>query len=263
MKRIIPLMIALVAATVLGQQAFSPSTQASTQPATSPLVQSTTSALHAIGPTSAPDRSRSRSEYSRSRRFEADTKPTSGPQGVVIPPPKPLSGDYAILTERSMFVKGVFRYAPPGENARRPYRPTTASTQSTSIESPESNLVLTGIVKQDNEYVAMVENYTNSQIYTLHSGEAIASGKIGPMTLSDTANYMDYIAGGRTTRVSVGRTLLNGDPPATRPFAAGSTVAADSTSPAGSSSGVGALAPPSDSLIERLKKKREAEMAGK
>jgi len=262
MKRIIPLVIALAAATVLAQQAFSPSTQSSTKPATSPLVQSTTSSTQqAVGPTSSSERPRSRSEYSRSQRFEADTKPSSGSQGVVIPPPKPLSSDYAILTERSMFVKGMFRYPTPGDRgSRESRRSTTMTTQSAYVEPPESNLVLTGVIKQDNEFVAMVDN---SQIYTLHSGEAIASGKIGSMMLSSTANYADYIAGGRTTHVLVGRTLLNGDPPATRPFAAGSTVAADSSLPAGSSSGVGALAPPSDSLIERLKKKREAEMAGK
>src|ERR1700733_11031201 len=106
MKRIIPLVIVLVTVGVLAQQALSPSTQASTQPATSRLVQATTSSTQpvAVGPTSSSDRYRSRSEYSRSRRYEADTKPSSGSQAVSVPPPKPLSSEYAILTERSMFV---------------------------------------------------------------------------------------------------------------------------------------------------------------
>jgi hypothetical protein len=259
MKRIIPLLIVLVTVGVLAQQTFSPSTEASTKPATSPIVQSTTSALRTVGPTSAPENYRSRSEFSRSRRFEADTRPSSGPQAVLIPPPKPLSSDYAILTERSMFVKGVFRYAPPGDGRIR-HNPTTVTTQSTFVEPPESSLVFNGAAQVDTGFVALIENYSSGEIRYLHSGDAIASGKVGAMSL----NFMDYIAGGHSTHVTIGKTLLGGDPPATRPFAAGSTVAPDSTSSSvGSSSGVSALAPPSDSLIERLKKRREAENAGK
>ena len=272
MKRIIPLAVVLVAAvTVLAQQAFSPATQSTTAPvattAAAPAAAAarmaattgpfSTSRFATTGNSNDSNRSQYDSSY-RSRRYEAATTRSSrSAHAMLIPSPKPLGSEYSVLSQRSMFVKGMFRYIRRGTSDTLPSDPRSTTTYS---DPPEANLVFNAVVKEDTGVVAFVENYSTSQIRELHKGDAIANGKVGDITL----NYMDYITGTKATRVAMGRTLLGGDPPATRPFAAGSTVAADSgSSSSGGSSSIGTLAPPTDALIERLKKRREAENVGK
>jgi hypothetical protein len=277
MKRMIPLLVVLaVAVTVLAEQALSPATQSATAPVTTTAPAIENAAAGAAPATAAATSGRSstsryasthnssdsyRSRYDssgRSRKYEASTTRSSGSvQAMLIPAPRALGSEYSILAQRSMFVKGMFRYTGEKERTHREYAGPT-----TTISDPlENNLVFNAVVKDDTGIAAFVENYLTTQIRELHKGDAIANGKIGDVTL----NYLDYVTAGKTTRVAMGRTLFNGDPPATRPFAAGSTAAADSgsSSSSGGSSSIGTLAPPTDALIEKLKKRREAENVGK
>jgi hypothetical protein len=168
---------------------------------------------------------------------------------------------YALLESRSIFYHGKLPL--PGE--RSSYGgPTTRTYQSTTSfgPPPERSLVFEGATDFDNEYVSFIEDFTSGKVQILHTGDPIANGKVGIITL----NSMDYInKSGKTTHVALGKNLEGTDPPTTQP----SYIAASSTPGSTVGSTVGSTAtpqtassPPSASLeatLARLRAKRAAE----
>lgn len=215
-------------------------------PATQPA--SATATTH---PTAAPTTQFSR-EYSR-REDRYSSRSSNG-----YPVQRLRDTPYSLLESRSIFYKGRL----PTYDPNRTYTQTAPTTNRTTDYGPppERSLVFRGATDFDNDYFAFVENFNNGQIQTLQTGDPIANGKVGMITL----NSLDYInKSGKTTHVLLGKTLEGLDPPTTQP----SYIAASPTPTPGSTLGSTATPPtpsaPSSASIEatlaRLRAKRAAE----
>jgi hypothetical protein len=178
--------------------------------------------------------------------------PTTGPAGRS----KTLPKDYAVLTTRSIFMKGRVPTPIPGGGVTAP--PTTQI----SAGRPEHKIVFVGVTETDGTASAMFEDTGAGKIISCKRNDPIASGKVTEITL-DT---ITYTADGKGSKILVGQTLDAGDgppvsarativdngngPPTTGPTAGGSGV---------SSSGGGSGASEND-VLERLKAKRRQEL---
>jgi hypothetical protein len=113
---------------------------------------------------------------------------------------------------------------------------------------PEASLVFSGATLTEREIVALIEDTSAGKIKTVRVGDALASGKVGALTLITLA----YDAGGKVTEVKIGQNLDG--VAVTMP----TTQAVDSSS-ATSSPGLSGGA---NEMLEKLKQKRLRELGG-
>jgi len=186
--------------------------------------------------------------------------------------------DYRLLTDRNIFDR----------NRRAPRPPRTDNAPRLLPPDPDSGIVLTGIAKSADRYVAFFERPSGATA-RVGAGEAIGKGKIKALTL----NSVQYEREGVVRTVPVGHSLL-GDPrtrpkvlrgPTTMPATSGpgsEIASADNTAagpttepaepseatPAGPSETTPAAGPSGSSgnqsiadLIEQMRRRRERELS--
>lgn len=157
----------------------------------------------------------------------ADTKAPAAD----APDAAPASGwaRYQVLTERNMFLK----------NRARP-RVFEAKQEEMGPPAPkvETDVVLSGIVEKDGQLAAFLENSRSGTVRLVRKDDEVGGGKIGAITISG----IEYISNGATRTVTVGMTLEGG------------SIANLGTAKTGSGSAE------TDSVLERMRKKRQEEM---
>jgi hypothetical protein len=221
---------------------------ATTGPATVPTSAPTT--LAATGPTTGPTAGFARPRFDpRDSRFSRPAPPA--PLARVVPIPKPLPVDYAVLSSRSFFVHGrMLEERGPRDNGPGDQGPD-GSPRFPTPSRPEKNLLFNGSTRADGDWVALIEDTAAAKIIKVNVGDNLAQGKVSAITLTT----LDYDAAGKTVRISLGQNL-DGEAIAgstTRPSDAGAT---SGPAPAGSGG------PPLD-ILERMRQKRAAELGGK
>ena len=104
---------------------------------------------------------------------------------------------FRIVVERNMFSR---QRGPRVERTRRqvPVAPPAPD--------PESYVVLKGIVQQDGEFIAFLEDTQSGQIRRVREGDSVVRGKIKTLTLDS----IEYESGDRTVTVTMGLNLQGG-----------------------------------------------------
>ena len=149
--------------------------------------------------------------------------PTTAPTPLIRPAGS-FSQEYQLLTRRNIF-----------DQNRRYVSPTLVQVQTPGQET----LTLTGLVLENGQYAAFIEDSRGAATTKYHVGDTVDGGKI-------TAAGMDYImftAGTRTIRVDLGRTLAGTSP---------TTTTSATTVPVG----------PGGDMLERLRQRRLLELQG-
>lgn len=259
---------ASVAATAPAAPVTFPSTVA-TSPDTMPATQASTAPTTSIAPTTAFATTAPSTQpvatalYPSRTRFGGDYSPppstfvsqsTGGPDLTS----KPYPTRYSAVLTRSIFIKGTQRVIDPG--APRPFNSVdprnSGSGTSPSPYSPEGILVFNGASDVDGQLVAFVENTGMNRITRYHAGDLVgqgAQGKIAAITLDS----IDYQVGLRTIHVMLGQNLNGQDVQVltTQPVVTGSTTPTTGPSSPDGSGGGG-----TDSILERLRKRRMQEL---
>ena len=101
---------------------------------------------------------------------------------------------FRIVVERNMFSR---QRGPRVERTRRqvPVAPPAPD--------PESYVVLKGIVQQDGEFIAFLEDTQSGQIRRVRQGDSVVRGRIKSLTLDS----IEYESGDRTVTVTMGLNL--------------------------------------------------------
>jgi hypothetical protein len=144
----------------------------------------------------------------------------------------PLPTDLAILTQRSIFIKGYQRVDDT--------MPLLPGTTLPVIAGTEQSLIFNGATDADGQFQAFLEDSASGQVAIVHVGQTIAEGIVSGISL----HALSYAAHGRVVEVAIGHNLEGGVSPlsATRPIEVGPTSA-----PAGM-----------DDIIRRLKAKHDS-----
>lgn len=159
---------------------------------------------------------------------------------------------YAVLTEQNIFVKDR-------RTLRRNDRPSGERPAMTELqrlkETPEAKYVLTGVVFEDGEYRAFVEDTNASKVLRMSVGEPIARGKITEIDIDTIA----YESSGKTTIINVGTTLTG------IPYSAFTATPGATPAPAGAAPSTPLPDPnnPNLTIEERMKLRRAAELTPK
>lgn len=215
----------------------------STAPATAPVA--TTS------PTTAPTTS------PVATTAPADTQPAPQPS-IAVATSRILPREYSILAERSIFQKGshVTRVV---ERSRSQPGPSVAAPAPAKAAAMEDSLVFEGATESGDHFLALVEDRTTSKALMFQVGDAIARGRIAAITL-DT---LDYVATGNVVHVQVGQNLRGETmSPATSDAVAstGSTTAPSTGAPGDGSAAAPGGSGGSNDIVERLRRRRQAEL---
>ncbi|MHC4430244.1 MAG: hypothetical protein ACYTBS_00255 [Planctomycetota bacterium] len=123
---------------------------------------------------------------------------TIGPEEGARPVGSSDSWDaFKIVLERNMFSR---RRGPRVQRTSRqvPVAPPAPD--------PESYVVLKGIVQQDGEFIAFLEDTQSGQIRRVRQGDSVVRGKIKALTLDS----IEYEFGDRTVTVTMGSNLQGG-----------------------------------------------------
>ncbi len=156
--------------------------------------------------------------------------------------PHAMDENYAVLTRRSIFIKGIqsvriFTTSPTTDRA----------TSTAPTVDPDASLVFNGVTRTDESIVAFIEDTTTSTVRVVHVGDAVGHGTISAITIDS----LQYESRGRTTTVRIGQSLLAMDRTATATQPTASTDAAPT-------------APAAISDVEaRLRRRRLEELRGK
>ncbi len=100
---------------------------------------------------------------------------------------------YRVLVERNMFLR----------NRRPPRPPGQSGGQTVVVRDSDRDIILTGISRRDDEYVAFFENTATGLTRRIRTGQAVGKGKIGSITLDG----VEYERDGAVTQIEVGRSL--------------------------------------------------------
>lgn len=152
--------------------------------------------------------------------------------------------DYSILETRNIFLRDR---SVPRQRVQTPAAPRPAPPR------PERDIVLTGVVRRDGEYVAFFENRRTGETSRLQVGDPLLQGRIAGIAL----DHVMYETDSRSAQVGLGMDLDG----------AASSAAASATAPTpASTAGAGTPAAPSAtpedraSVLERLRQRRQQEM---
>ena len=181
------------------------------------------------------------------------TAPLSTPDKVISAreAPKTMPDKYQILLQRSLFSRERIRTA----SVSRPSNITPTPPR----HNPSS--VFTGVVKDENEYTAFLENSRTGKATLVRVGQVLPEGTVVQITLD--ALFLRLADQSEPRRIDLGRTLSGETatsatsattPPTSTDTATTSTAEATTTPAAGEAA---------MSSIERLKLRRKKEMEGK
>jgi hypothetical protein len=112
------------------------------------------------------------------------------------PPREGYRDRYGVLSERNIFLRDRGR--------RRRWEPTSQPAYGT--RPAEDSYVLRGVVFEDDQFHAYVENLSGYSVLKLGVGDTVASGKIAQIEI----NAIEYELSGRRTRIEIGQTLTGG-----------------------------------------------------
>jgi hypothetical protein len=155
----------------------------------------------------------------------ADDEPTPAAEG-------PTWERYEILVERNIFSRERGR---PDPVVRR---------EQPAAPPPERFLLLTGVVKQGEEWTAFLEDARTGSIKKLHVGDPVLGGRVAAITMDS----IDYEKDGGVARVAMGGNLEGGSSTRSSGPATSSTTSAPTRA-----------AEPSD-ILERLRQRRQREL---
>jgi len=180
-------------------------------------------------------------------------EPNAAPQPVERRPPRRVVQDqrwtqYEIVTQRNMFSRQRVPLRVQTERAEE--RPRT-------IPNPESYLLLKGIVQEDNQFIAFVEDKQSGNVLRLRQGDQVARGTIKSLNNLDGLEYQFQ---DKTVSVSLGFDLEGGHGAVTAGDLA-SFVPTTAPATSGTPAGTPAL-PAADEaeILKRLMEQRKQQM---
>ena len=195
------------------------------------------------------------------RSFSPTTSYSATPGGPDLTP-KPYPRQYSAMLSRSIFIKGrqgvTDRHIDPNSLPPRGFNTGFVNPPVASSSGTEAYLVLTGASDANGQLVAFIENTGMNQIARYHVGDLVGQGAAGKVA-AITLDSIDYAVGPRVTHVNLGQNLNGQDVQiiTTQPVAAGMTP---TTGPSGTTQPGGAEQSGTDSIIERLRKRRMQEL---
>ena len=135
-------------------------------------------------------------ESANYRYFE---EPTSRRYGNEQPGPKTSWDVYKIIVERNMFSR---------QRRSRTNRPRIQRQVPVAppAPDPESYVVLKGVVQEDGEFIAFLEDTQSGQILRVRQGDSVVRGRITSLTLDS----IEYEFEDKTTIVTMGLNLQGG-----------------------------------------------------
>jgi hypothetical protein len=123
----------------------------------------------------------------------AEGATTSWPQSR--PSSESYRDRYGVVSERSIFLKERGRPA----SSRSEHR----DHRDSSPRRAEDSFILTGIVFEDGEFRAYLENTDNSSVFKLRVGEPVARGVVTQIQIDG----LEYQSGSQRTWIEIGRRL--------------------------------------------------------
>ena len=154
--------------------------------------------------------------------------------------------EYRVIAEQNIYLKDRRQATrPPGRFASilRPEPPPP---------SPEENIVLTGIVRHGDEYVAFFEDRRSGATLRVRRGQVLLGGSVGTISL----DFVEYIRSGQVARIDIGENLAKrASGPAAAPTVAQQTEGETAVAPARP-----AASGDEASILEMLRKRRQQEM---
>ncbi len=173
------------------------------------------------------------------------TQPTTqaaaatAPVVEATPAPRSFSDRYGMLGERSIFLKE--RRRPRDDNDRTP------STSPAIVLTPEQQYILRGVVLENADLRAYLENIRTGEVTRVAPGANVARGQV----MAIEADAIQFAYDGTTTWVEVGQDMTGGK-------AANVSGAVVTTAPA--TTGGAAVAPPASAdqaaILERMRARR-------
>jgi hypothetical protein len=193
-----------------------------------------------VSATSRPSGSDSQSSGNRRRRNRRTSDNVDLPAASsTTPNPIPLSADFDLLTQRSIFVKSRGNRGGGGGGG-------------SDAPRPEDSYVFNGVTESEHKTVAFIEDTSTQKVQIAQVGDSIAQGKITRIVL-DGLDYKN--SQGATVHILVGQNLRGRDAwNQTYGMAAESTESTPSTETPSD--------PATAALIARMKQKRMQEMNG-
>ena len=168
--------------------------------------------------------------------FTAIADPQTAPKVATDPP---AWDQYQALVNQNIFVRNRNKPRPAGDQDK----------QAETIETPPApHLILRGIVQRDQSFIAFIENTKTEKITTTHTGDQLDNCKIINLSLTS----MQFTTKEQAYTISVGQMLSSQNQTSQQNYLFESTTpdtnANDDT------------ATEKLSIIERLKRKREAQL---
>jgi len=151
---------------------------------------------------------------------------------------------YSIILDRNMFSRQRVKPVPPGEVVQE--RPRV-------MPNPESYFLLKGVVQEDNQFIAFVEDKRTSSVLRLREGDTVARGMVKSLNLDG----LQYQFQDKAIRVSLGSDLEGGSGALT----AGDLASFSATAaPAASSAGSAAPSADEAEILKRLMEQRQQQL---
>jgi hypothetical protein len=142
---------------------------------------------------------------------------------------------YMVLLTRSMFVRG--HVAEAGHVGNIVVQQRTPP----SLLRAETDLVFNGVTQTSTAIDALVEDTNSGRVLTVRTGDSVARGKVGKITM----DALEYIHDGRTTSIQIGQNFTG-------------TAGDVSSSPATSEPANSGVSP--QDILEKLRQKRLEEL---
>ena len=232
-QTLITIVLAGVAACVATAQTPDAATAPGAGPSTAPgnAAPTTTTSTPTSGE---PNRGSDRREGGRREERNASSTPTNAARPA--PPANEYAERFAIVSDLNMFVRERVRRSPPtnGGSTSRPAQPPP---------SPESVLVLRGVVLEEGLFRAYFENTQANEIVRVAAGEPLARGNVVEISIDAVAFERD----GALVWVRVGDNLVGAR------VGAG-PVAGSAANPATPGAGTSTAAPGSTEEAMRLRR---------
>jgi len=156
--------------------------------------------------------------------------------------------EYKVIVERNIFLPSRSRSTPS----------TPARTQTTPVQTAnrdERSMILRGVIRQGEEYLAFLEDSRSGEVTRLGANGPVAGGYIARIQL----DRIEYKSEGRVVAVAIGQALDGTTPAAGIPALAGATGGA-SVGTRLPAAGAGQQGEPS--TLERLRLRRQQELSG-
>jgi hypothetical protein len=102
---------------------------------------------------------------------------------------------YDIIRQRNIFSRNRVAYRPPDEAAPKPVAP-----------DPETYFVLRGVVQENNQFIAFIEDTQGGRFLRLRQNDSVARGVLKSLSLDS----VEYQFGDKTITINIGSDLEGG-----------------------------------------------------